>query len=906
MPPAATRPSGRHRFLAALSVLAVLLLGFFALGRLPTDLPPSRDAPRLRVQVSVPGVSAPVIEEKITRRLEQALAGVTGVAAVESATASGSAVIDLPLKHRRGADAAQQDVTARLERAKSSLPAAIEPPAVSIIDASSIAAEFAMISRERDLLALRDWAEGEFAKRLRELSGVAAVDIEGGAVREILVMPDQRRLAGFGLSFGDVLQAIRKGPGADVRVRAPSAKGRGRRETMQSGNAAAVAAMPVILPGGESVRLSEVARVTLGEEMKPGRFRFDGAEAIRVTVLKQSRAAMSEVVESIQAHIEWMRANRLIPEGIEIHPVSRRLDEARQSLRQIAFALIGGVSLALLAAHFLLGRGRRTLILGVIITASVQAVFVAMALSRLALDVMTLGGLALGAGLLGGGALLMFENTARPAQAGAAAVNPVIAAAMAMPAALLPVLFVGNATGALFRKFVFVFCAAWLISAVLALLLVPAFDARVRRQQEQGNTAVRHAIARARRSYGSLLHRVLRHPFAALAVAVVLAGAMMAAPFLKRQELLPPSDRHVEEIAWRIQGPDAGRLSALGDDIVQRLRAVPDLREVKHSAQAFHEELVLRMDEARAQELGVDITEAGRAFAIALAGIPAGSFRDAEHRYDIRMLLPPGESGSTAWGRILLLGELEDRTAVHLRDVATVERVTVPAQIRRHDGMPLIEVTALPAGGSSPIQALTHVREVLGNFKLPAGYRLSYEGSGKATEASRSQGLTLLGLALLFLFVAQVLLHRSLRVALLVASTAFSALAGAGAAVLLFDLSLSPPVWLGALILIGITAGYATVPAMHGLAQGEQGLSLEKKIVQAAKHRFRPLLAITLIAEVAMLSLLFVNGRTVILHPLVVTVATGLLFSLMANLLLAPLLYYLAARTEQSPVKLCL
>src|SRR3990167_3745695 len=105
--------------------------------------------------------------------------------------------------------------------------------------------EFNLTSRTHDPLALRDWVETGFAKRLRELPGVATVEITGGTVREILVMPDQRRLAGYGLSFEDLLQAIRKNPEVDSRVSQSPVKKRTRREPMLSGSLAAVAAVPV-------------------------------------------------------------------------------------------------------------------------------------------------------------------------------------------------------------------------------------------------------------------------------------------------------------------------------------------------------------------------------------------------------------------------------------------------------------------------------------------------------------------------------------------------------------------------------------------------------------------------------------------------------------------------------------
>jgi multidrug efflux pump subunit AcrB len=899
MPPVAARPSSRHRFFVVLATLTVLLLGFFALGRLPIDLLPVPEAPHLHVRVSVPGVSASVIEEKITRRLEQALAGTAGVTSFESVTTSGGAVIDLQLKHRRDIETAQQDVALRLERAKSFWPASVEPPAVSVVDASSVAAEFVVTSRERDPQALRDWVQNEFAGKLRELPGVSTVDIEGGAGREILVLPDQRRLAGYGISFGDLLQAIHKGPATDSPVRRPPLKGRGRHVAMQSGGAAAVAALPVILPDGESISLSEIATVTLGEGARPEHFRFDGREAVKMTVHRQPRVVMSDIVERIQAHGEWMRANRLIPEDIEIHPLSPRLVQARQSLWRIALALVAGVALALFTGQLLLGSGRRSVILGVVIAASLQAAFVLMALSRFTLDVMTLGGLALGAGLFGSSAILLFDNSRRAADQSAITVSPVMAMVVALPAALLPVLFVGGEINLLFREFVLVFGAAWLISAWLALMLVPAFDKRRRHGSERRNGSVGHGIAGIRQSYDNLLRRLLRKPVAALMLAFILVTLMLAVFSLKRQEA--PLTDDTGAMMARIQGADRERLATFADDIVQRLRSVPDWREARHSLQTSREELSLRMDEDRARERGIDITDAGRALAIALTGIPAGDFRDAEHRYDVRLRLPPEESNSAvALGRILLLGELENRPAVYLGDVASVERVSAAAQLQRRQGIPAVEIVASPAKGVSPEQARARMHAMLENYKLPAGYRLSFPGSGNLAETSQSQESTLFGLALFFLFIIQALLHRSVRAATMITLTAFSVVAGTGAVMLLSGMPLSPAVLLGGLILIGITAGQAAIFAASVSGLSGQDLSWQQKLRRVAKYKSRPLFVLSLVTITGMIPLVFTSGAAAVLHPVIITVGVGYLFSLPAIFFLAPTLYLFLAPKEQS------
>src|SRR3989344_734515 len=336
MSPAAARPSARYRSAIVVFVLAFVLLGFFALGRLPIDLPPSRDELRLNIRLSMPGLTAPMTEQKLTLPLEAVLAGVPCAAAMESVTTSGSASIDLHLNRRRDIDAVQRDVMSRLERVRTSWPASIDPPSVTLTDNSSASMEFNLTSRTHDPLALRDWVETGFAKRLQELPGVATVEITGGTVREILVMPDQRRLAGYGLSFEDLLQAIRKNPEVDSRISQLPVKKRSRREPMLSGSLAAVAAIPLVLPDGDSIRLSEVAGLVLNQPANPASLRVNGAEVVKVTVHKQAQTALSDIVGQVRAHVDWMRANRLIPDGIEVHPLSGRLDEARQPLRKMA------------------------------------------------------------------------------------------------------------------------------------------------------------------------------------------------------------------------------------------------------------------------------------------------------------------------------------------------------------------------------------------------------------------------------------------------------------------------------------------------------------------------------------------------------------------------------------------
>jgi cobalt-zinc-cadmium resistance protein CzcA len=134
--------------------------------------------------------------------------------------------------------------------------------------------------------------------------------------------------------------------------------------------------------------------------------------------------------------------------------------------------------------------------------------------------------------------------------------------------------------------------------------------------------------------------------------------------------------------------------------------------------------------------------------------------------------------------------------------------------------------------------------------------------------------------------------------AILLSLTGFSALSGVGITLLLFGTPLSSAVWLGALMLVGITAGYTVIPLTQITMLGEQGLPLQKKIVQYAKHQFRPQLTATLLAQVGMAPMIWINSGAAVLHPLIIVLLIGLLFSFFINLFLIPLLYLLIMHTE--------
>ncbi|MEK7206710.1 MAG: efflux RND transporter permease subunit [Pseudomonadota bacterium] len=990
----------RHRSSLNVIALGIILLGVVALGSLKTEFLPHRDVPLWRVQVAAPGLPASVLEEKITQRLEEDLAKVNGVVSVESATTTGNTEIDLRFARDADAETRMRDISSRLEGMKSSLPD-IDPPVILQPDTSSKAMQFVITSTTLDLSALRDWIDATLTKQFLDLSGVSTVEMEGGVIHEVLVQPDQRRLAGFGLSFGDLVRAIKKGNSAERApiVMLPKSRKPAARTPLRPGSVSAVGALPVSLPGGESISLSEVARIVPGEEGARTRVRFNGVEGIKVAVGAQRGVDASEISGRVRAHVDWMRANSLIPEGVTIHSFADRPPHTGKSLRQSALALAIGALLVVLLTYLLSGSSRRALTSLLVILVSVQAAFAILAVTGYSLNHMTLGGLVLGVGLFSVNTIYLFEERgltlAHPDVVSTGSYSPAIVGSLCVLASLLPLLLAAGEATSSTRPLIFSFFTAFLVSLLAALALVPALAPRSRRSdREPWHERARRMLASVRHAYGRLVSGILRYPVGIAATSFLLFIAV-AAVLTTRQENVPPGMddgrivvevtsvaplsaetfdgklRQLEEMirqqggvdsyvttveneslhvfiavqlapaarhaghsrVWAgkfqtlaektmlpgmevsthatdilpgrsgirliVEGTDQDQLATIGDALVKRIKSVPGVRHLRHSAKTMREEFSVRMDEERAHELGIDMTDIGRAMGIAASGIIVGNFRDSDRRYEIRLRLPVEETNSEALGRLLLLGELKERPAVHLRDVASLAPVHVPAKIRRIDQRPIVEVSVGVDPTASPGEVMRRIQNILADYKLPAGYKIYFRGAGNTLETIRANSLTRLGLALLFVFAVLLAHYRSWRNPVLILLSTLTALMGAGLGFLASGLPLSLPVWLGFTLLTGFASYCGFVFVEYVEARRPPGQPANKEIMEAAKRRFRLLMTMILAPLAGMLPLAFgfVAGAE-FLQQIAMVVVIGLVAMLPVTLLCLPALYHLIRKSD--------
>ena len=559
-----------HPVSTVMLTLTAMVLGVFALSRLSTGLLPQLIYPQIGVRVIDPGVSAAIMEDRVTRQLEEQLAITEDAISVESTTTEGNSRLNLHFDYGKDIDVALRDASTRLDRARRFLPDTIDPPVIFKYDPSQIPAmEFIISSSLRDPVALRAWVDYVFSRRFINLPGVAAAEIGGGLEREIHVLPDQRRLAGLGLSLDSIINTLREGnrdePSGRLRMAHQEYTSRtaGRLDSV-----AAIAALPVSLAAGQSIMLSEVAQVLDTHEDERLRVRYNGVPGVKMSIQKQPEANTVEVADLVKSRLAWLQANGLVPQDVRVDAVSDQSLYVRQSLANAMMAALTGALLAMLVVYVFLGNVRGTLIIGSAIPISIMLTFVIMGLSGLTFNIMTLGGLALGVGMLIDNTIVMLENIARHKQQGQADESPalrtlaaarndesavnaaaevnnaVVAATTTNLAAVLPFLFIGGLVGLLFRELIITISAAIVGSLIVALTLVPALAARMKPVRGGSmHERVNGLMAGIGERYARTIRRTLMHPYAVLGVSLLVLLLVSLFTFdLDRQEFLPQMD----------------------------------------------------------------------------------------------------------------------------------------------------------------------------------------------------------------------------------------------------------------------------------------------------------------------------------------------------------------------------
>ncbi len=591
----------KHPVGVVMLTLAVCVLGLFALESLKIDLLPHIIYPEVRVRVIDPGVPATIMEDEVTRQLEEQLAITEDAIHVQSNTREGRSSVDLSFAYGKDIDVALRDASTRLDRAKRFLPDTIDPPIIYKRDPSQLpVAEYVIGSTLRDAVQLRSWVDYELSKQLLNLPGVAAAEVGGGLLRQIQVIADQQRLAALGLDVLDLADLLtrenRDIAGGRLLMDGGEIAGRtdGRFRSI-----AALSALP--LGAGDAraalagVTLGEVAQIRDGSEDERLRVRLDGVPGIKLSIQKQPQANTVGVVDEVATKLDELAASGQIPPDIRVQRVGDEARFIRQSLDNAIVAALSGAVLAMLVVYFFLGSLRRTLVIGSAIPIAVLVAVILMAVGGLTLNTMTLGGLALGIGMLVDSTIVMLENIYRHQRLGESATeastraagevtSAIVASTSTNLAAVLPFLFIGGLVGLLFRELIATISAAILAALVVAVTLVPALAGRIPAGQEGlFRRTVNKVIGTLQDGYANTLRRTLN-----AGVPVMLVFAFGLGWALWQGQLTEPLKRFLPKlddgrVSLRLtadRGTSVAQMDAMTTRIEKLVQAQPEVETV--------------------------------------------------------------------------------------------------------------------------------------------------------------------------------------------------------------------------------------------------------------------------------------------------------------------------------------
>ncbi|AMP40154.1 MdtB/MuxB family multidrug efflux RND transporter permease subunit [Ralstonia solanacearum] len=529
-----------------LLMVAILLSGLVAYRMLPLSALPEVDYPTIQVTTLYPGASPDVMTSSITAPLERQFGQMPGLKQMTSSSSGGASVITLQFDLSLSLDIAEQEVQAAINAAGNLLPTDLPmPPIYSKVNpADAPILTLAITSKTLPLPKLEDIVDTRVAQKLSQLPGIGLVSISGGQRPAVRIQANTQALAALGLSIDDIRTAIGN---ANVNGAKGSFDGPMRASTIDANDqlrsAAEYNTMIVAYKNGAPIRLTDVAQIIDGAENSKLAAWANATPAIILNVQRQPGANVIDVVNRAKALLPQLKDT--LPANIDMAVLTDRTTTIRASVADVQFELLLAVALVVMVIFLFLRNVPATVIPAVAVPLSLVGTFGVMYLAGFSVNNLTLMALTIATGFVVDDAIVMIENIARyiedgdpPMEAalkGAKQIGfTIISLTFSLIAVLIPLLFMGDVVGRLFREFAITLAVSILISAVVSLTLTPMMCARLLRHiPEPEQTRFYHAAGQfldnVIAQYGRMLQWVLDRQRTTLLVAIgtlVLTGLL--------------------------------------------------------------------------------------------------------------------------------------------------------------------------------------------------------------------------------------------------------------------------------------------------------------------------------------------------------------------------------------------
>lgn len=621
--------SVHQRWLVVFVTLTVVALGVFSLTRLPIDAVPDITNKQVQINSVAPALSPVDVERQVTFPIETALAGIPGLEYTRSLSRNGFSQVTAVFTERTDIYFARQQVAERLSDAQRSLPVGVRPQMGPISsglgeiymwsvhyktrteqspvrrgeagwqrDGSYLTPEGQVLRTELEraayLRTIQDWI---IRPQLRTVPGVAGIDTIGGYEKQYVVQPDPAKLIGYNLSFADVAEALesnnlnrgagyieRNGEGYSVRIN-------GRLDSVDL-----ITGIVIKTRESTPIRISDVATVSIGRELRTGSGSENGAEAVIGTAMMLIGENSRTVAAAVDAKMRQI--NRSLPPGIEVKPVLNRMVLVDATIATVAKNLTEGALLVVLVLFLMLGNIRAALITALVIPIAMLMTMTGMVQGKISANLMSLG--ALDFGLIVDGAVIIAENTLRRLAdkqhelgrqinlderlktiiaASEEMIRPSVYGQAIIILVYLPLLTFSGVEGKMFEPMALTVILALIAAFIISMTFIPAVlaIAITGKVQEKENFIVK-AVSRI---YRPSLKVALRFPITSIALAISLLVVSVSMFTRLGQEFLPQLDeKNIAMHALRIPSVSLSQSQAMQLDVERTVTRFPEVAYV--------------------------------------------------------------------------------------------------------------------------------------------------------------------------------------------------------------------------------------------------------------------------------------------------------------------------------------
>jgi multidrug efflux pump len=1050
-----SRPFILRPIATSLLMAAILLVGIVAYTQLPISALPEVDYPTIQVITFYPGGSPDVTASAVTAPLERQFGEVPGLSQMTSTSSAGSSVIVLQFALNLDIDVAEQEVQAAINAAQTYLPPDLPTPPIysKTNPADTPVLTLALTSKTIPLSQVEDLADTRLAQKISQLQGVGLVSISGGQKPAVRIQANPTALSSYGINLEDVRGALQQtsldlakgnfdGPRQDYQIDAND----------QLLTSADFRSVVVAYRNGAPVLLSDVANVIDGAEDVNQAAWMNDTPAVIVNIQRQPGANIIQVVDRIKKLLPVLQTN--LPASVRVSILSDRTTTIRASVKDVEFELLLTVALVVMVIFLFLRSLSATIIPSVAVPLSLVGTFAVMYLAGYSLNNLTLMALTISTGFVVDDAIVMIENIARFIEEGDRPLEAalkgseqigftIISLTISLIAVLIPLLFMGDIVGRLFREFAVTLAVTILVSAAVSLTLTPMMSARLLHhtppdQQGKFYRVSERMFDRVIEAYGRSLQWVLRYQTTTLLVA---AGTLVLTIFLyiivpkgffpvqdtgiiqgfsqapqsisfeamsQRQQQLakvilkdpavanlssfigvdgtnttlnsgrmlvtlkplaarkisasdvirrlqpnlekvegitlymqPVQDLTVEDRVSRTQyqytleDPDQSELNTWTARFVQKLQALPELRDVATDQQTSGLAASLVIDRVTASRMGITpemidetlydafgqreistlYTQLNQ-YHVVLETLPEFQ-SDPDKLKDIYVRSGTASASSTSGGSGSLAssGAVAGTTGPSASSTATAstlpavngingaavplsafthfESTTAPLAINHQGQFPVVTISFNLAPNASLGEATTAIDKIKSNLGMPLSVQGAFQGTAASFQASLSSEPLLILAALVTVYIVLGVLYESYIHPITILSTLPSAGVGAILALLICHTELSIVALIGIILLIGIVKKNGIMMIDFALeAERKEGKNSTDAIYQACLLRFRPIMMTTMAALLGGLPLALGSGiGSELRKPLGIAMVGGLLVSQVLTLYTTPVIY---------------